>query len=233
MPGPNPPRENLLLNLGCNLAAPLLILAQGTERLGAMPALLLALAFPLAYGVYDFGRRRALNFVSGLGFASTLATGGLGLMRLDPFWFAVKEAAVPALIGLAVVVSQWARRPLARQLLLNDQVVDLPRVQAAVDAQGRQAEFEGLLRSGSWLLASSFGLSAVLNFALARQLINATPETPEFNAQYGRMLAWSWPVIVLPSMAMMMVALWRLVRGLGRLTGLRLEEIFHPPPDRR
>ena len=47
MPGPTPPRENLLLNLGCNLVAPLLILSKGTDHLGAMPALLVALAFPL------------------------------------------------------------------------------------------------------------------------------------------------------------------------------------------
>ena len=233
MPGPTPPRENLLLNLGCNLAAPLLILSKGTDRLGAMPALLLALAFPLGYGLYDFWRRRTFNFVSALGFARTLATGGLGLMRLEPFWFAVKEAAVPALIGLAVLVSQWARRPLVRQFLLNEQVVNLPRVQDAVDAHGRRTEFDALLRSGSWLLAASFGLSAVLNFALARHLITAPPDTPEFNAQYGRMLVWSWPVIVVPSMAMMMVALWRLVKGLERLTGLRLEEIFHPPPEKK
>ncbi len=233
MPGPKPPRENLLLNLGCNLAAPLLILSKGTDHLGAMPALLVALAFPLGYGLYDLWRRRTFNFVSALGFASTLATGGLGLMRLEPFWFAVKEAAVPALIGVAVVVSQALGRPLVRQFLLNDQVVDLERVNAAVAAHGRQAEFDGLLRSGSLLLAVSFALSATLNFALARYLITAAPDTPEFNAQYGKMLAWSWPVIVVPSMAMMMVALWRLVKGLERLTGLRMDEIFHAPPEKK
>jgi hypothetical protein len=37
----------------------------------------------------------------------------------------------------------------------------------------------------------------------------------------------SWPVIVVPSMGMMMFALWRLLGGIKRLTGLELEEVFH------
>lgn len=226
---PAPKRENLLVNLLCNIVAPMLILSKLSDRLGSMNALMLALAFPLAYGIHDFWQRRSVNFVSGLGFFSTLATGGLGLLRLEPFWFAVKEACVPALIGVGVIASQWTKRPLVRQFLLNDQVINLPRVNAALDEHHMRGAFEALLRASSVLLAGAFFLSAVLNFALARYLITAPPDTPEFNGQYGQMLAWSWPVIVLPSMAVMMFALWRLVKGLERMTGLGLEEILHQP----
>lgn len=224
---PVPKRENLLINLLFNIVVPLLILSKLSDRLGSMNALMLALAFPLAYGLYDFWQRRSVNFVSGVGFFSTLATGGLGLLRLDPFWFAVKEASVPALIGVAVILSQRTKRPLVRQFLLNEQVINLPRVNAALDEHGMRGAFEALLRASSVLLAGSFFLSAFLNFALARYLITAPPDTPAFNAQYGSMLAWSWPVIVVPSMIVMMFALWRLVKGLERMTGLTLDEIFH------
>ena len=229
---PTPKRENLLVNLVCNIAVPMLILSKLSDRLGATNALLLALAFPLGYGAYDFWQRRSVNFVSGLGFFSTLATGGLGLLKLAPFWFAVKEACVPALIGVAVLVSQWTKRPLVRQFLLNDQVINLPRVDAALDEHGMRPAFEALLRASSVLLAGSFFLSSFLNFALARYLITAMPDTPEFNAQYGRMLGWSWPVIVVPSMAVMMFALWRLVKGLEKMTGLQFDEILHAPPEK-
>lgn len=228
-----PKRENLLVNLLFNIAAPMLILSKLSDRLGSMNALMLALSFPLAYGVYDFWQRRSVNFVSGLGFCSTLATGGLGLLRLEPFWFAVKEASLPALIGVAVIASQWTKRPLVRQFLLNEQVINLPRVNAALDEHGMRGAFDALLRASSVLLAGSFFLSAILNFALARYLITAQPDTPEFNAQYGRMLAWSWPVIVVPSMVVMMFALWRLVKGLGQMTGLKLEEILQEPPEKK
>lgn len=230
-----PPRENLLLNLACNVAAPTIILSNlsKAERLGPKWGLIVALAFPLAYGIYDLLRRRTFNFLSALGFVSTLATGGLGLMKLPPLWFAVKEAAVPTLIGLTVLISQWCKRPLVRSMMFNEQLVNVPRVEAALDERNERPAFDGLLDRASWLLAGSFALSAGLNFFLARLLIHSPPDTPEFNAELGRMTLWSWPVIALPSMAVMMFALWRLLQGVERLTGLTLDEIMHAPPEKK
>lgn len=235
VPAPRPKQENLLVNLVCTIAIPTIVLTKLStpERLGPKLGLIVALAFPLAYGAYDLVRRRNFNFIAALGFASTLATGGLGLLKLAPFWFAVKEAVVPALIGLTVLASQWAGRPLVRSMLLNEQVINLPRMNAALDERGARPAFESLLAASSWLLAGAFALSAALNFGLARVLITALPDTPEFNEQLGRMTLWSWPVIVLPSMAMMMFALWRLLKGVGRLTGLTLEDIMHAPPEKK
>lgn len=225
--------ENLLLNLACNLAAPVFILSKGGKLLGLDPrlTLIVALAFPLAYGLYDLAVRRSLNFVSALGFLSTLATGGLGLLQLEPFWFAVKEAVVPSLIGLTVIISQWTKRPLVRSLLFNGTVIDIPRVEAALDARGERAAFTQLLNRSSWLLAGSFAISAGLNFGLARHLITVSADAPEFNEQLGRMTLWSWPVIVVPSMAITLFALWRLLKGLERLSGLTLDEILRQPAD--
>lgn len=230
-----PPRENLLLNLACNVAAPTLILLKlsKAEYLGPKWGLIVALGFPLSYGLFDLVRRKTFNFLSALGFVSTLATGGLGLMKLQPLWFAVKEAAVPTLIGLTVLVSQWCKRPLVRSMMFNDQIINVTRVDTALDERGQRPAFDGLLRRASWLLAGSFALSAVLNFALARFLIHSPPDTPEFNAELGRMTLWSWPVIALPSMAVMMFALWRLIQGVERLTGLTLDEIMHAPPEKK
>lgn len=224
-----PPKENLLLNLACNIAAPAIVLTKFNDRLGPRNALLLALSFPLVYGLYDLLKRRNFNYLAALGFTSTLATGGLGLLKLDPFWFAVKEAVVPTLIGLTVLVSQWTKKPLVRTMLFNEQVIDVPRVEAAIDAGAHRADFLNLLKTSSWLLAGSFALSAVLNFVLARLIITAMPDTPLFNEQLGRLTWMSYLVIMLPSMAVMIYALMRLLKGLQRLTGLKLEEILHPP----
>lgn len=231
---PNQPkRENLLLNIICNVAVPSLILSKLSDRLGAKTALILALSFPLAYGIYDLVKRRNFNFIAALGFTSTLATGGLGLLKLAPFWFAVKEAVVPTLIGLTIVVSQWTKNPLVRTFLFSEQVIDVPRVEAALAERGQLAAFQKLLLSSSWMLAGSFAISAGLNYGLARYLIKAMPDTPEFNAQLGQMTLWSWPVIVVPSMAIMMIALWRLLKGLEWLSGLKLDEILRSPPEKK
>jgi hypothetical protein len=44
------------------------------------------------------------------------------------------------------------------------------------------------------------------------------------------MMAWSWPVIVIPSMAIMMVTLWMLLGGIKKMTGLELDDVLHGAP---
>lgn len=234
MPAPTAKKENLLLNVVFNILIPSLVLSKlSTEaRLGPVVGLVVALAFPLGYGVWDFLERRKTNFVSIIGFVSVLLTGGLGLMQVGGMGFAIKEAAVPTVIGLAVLFSLKSKSPLVRTMLYNDQVIDVQRVDAALAEKGNRAEFDRLLVSASYLLSFSFLVSAVLNFGLARWLLKSPPGTAEFNAELGKMNLLSWPVIVIPSMAMMMFALWRLLGGIKRITGLELDAIFKAPPEK-
>ena len=223
-------QENPFLSLGINIALPAIILMKlsGDEWLGPVWGLIVALAFPLTYGVYDLVRHQRWNFISVLGVVSILLTGGIGLLQLDPDWIAVKEAAVPAVIGIAVVVSLKTRFPIVRSLLYNDRIIDVDRVEAELVNHGNEAAFERSLVTASWLLASSFFLSATLNYVLAKTIVRSPPGTTEFNEELGRMTALSYPVIVLPSMAVMLVALWYLFRSIRRLSHMELDDIFHP-----
>ena len=230
-----PKQENLLLNLACNIAVPALVLSKLStpERLGPVYSLIIALAFPLGYGVWDYLKRRETNFISIIGFGSVLLTGGLGLLHIGGFWFAVKEAAIPTIIGLAVLVSLKTKKPLVHTMLYNPQVIDVPRVDAALAERGNRSGFERLMVTSSYLLTLSFLVSAVLNFGLARYLLRSPSGTPEFNAELGKMHLLSWPVIVLPSMVMTLFALWRLLSGLKSLTRLTMDEIFRAPPPKK
>jgi len=69
-------------------------------------------------------------------------------------------------------------------------------------------------------------LSATLNYALAKYFITSPSGTPEFNSQLGSMNLWSYPVIVLPSMVVMMFAMYYIFKNITRITGLSLEEIM-------
>jgi hypothetical protein len=225
-------RENLLVNLLFNIAIPSLILAKAStpELLGPVVGLVVALAFPISYGIWDFVQRKQANFISIIGFASVLLTGGLGLMQVDNFWFAVKEAAVPSIIGLAVWASMYTSRPLVRQFLFNEQAFDTVKIETSLDARNNRRKFDVLLSSSTYWLLASFSLSAVLNFVLARWLLKSPTGTPEFNAELGKMNVLSWPVIVIPTMIITVFALWRLISGIKRLTGLTFEEMMHAPP---
>lgn len=237
VPAPVSPakRENLLVNLACNVALPALIMGNLStpQRLGPAWGLIVALLFPLGYGLYDFVLRRKTNFISVLGFVGVLLTGGLGLLKLGGFWFAVKDASVSSLIGIIVLISMRSREPLVKTLFCNDTVMDLPRVEAAVREHGAEAGFAGLLRQCTVIIAAAFFVSAGLGYALARYLLRSPAGTPEFNAELAKMHWFSWPVIVVPCMALMMVALWRLVRGLRSLTGLTIDEIFKSEPGKK
>jgi hypothetical protein len=226
--------ENIWLNLICNIVLPGFILSKLSpeNRLGPLVALLAGIAIPLIYGIYDLVTRRKWNLFSIVGVISVGLTGGLGLMKVGALGFAIKEAAVPATFAVAVLATLKTRRPLVRELIFNDSIVDVPKVEAALAARGSRAEFEQLLLSSTWLLAGSFVLSAVLNFVLARIILKSPGGTAAFTAELGRMTWLSWPVIALPSMTVMIFILWRLFRGVHRLTGLDFESAIRSKPEK-
>lgn len=240
------PRENPWVNLGFNVLLPALVLMQGKNWLrghwsGSEDGLTLlvflaALSLPLSYGLYDLSRRRRWNFWSALGLVGVVMTGGIGLLKLPPEWVAVKEATVPGLLGLAVLVSHWTRRPLVRMLLLREEFFDMESIEARVQERNAQSALERLVRQANGLFALSFAVSAVLNYVLAKWIVVSPAGTDAFNEELGRMTLLSYPVIVLPTLAITVAALWLLFSGLGRLTGLELEEMVVQPggePPRR
>ena len=230
-------RENLLVSVICNLVIPLLILTKLStpDRLGPVVALCLGLAFPLGYGIWDLINRRQLNFVSVLGVISVGLSGAFGLVQVDPFWFAIKEASVPLAIGIMVLLTFRSKRPLIKTFLYNPQVLNTRLIDERLRATGSQRAFDKVFSICNRLLILSFLFSAVLNYVLARMMVTAHPadDLVAFNAQLGKMNFMSWFVIALPSAFIMMIALWKLVTGLGQLTGLRLEEMLQEAPKKK
>ena len=66
----------------------------------------------------------------------------------------------------------------------------------------------------------------MLNYGLAKYVIRSESDTPQFTEELGKMTALSWPVIVLPTTAVMMVALFMLIKGLQKYTGFEIEDIL-------
>ena len=221
-------QESLVMNLLFNLVLPTMILKalSNEDYLGIKLAVITALAFPLIYGLRDLIKRKVFNFFSLLGFISVLLTGGLTLLELDAIYYAIKEASIPGLFGLATLLSLKTPTPLVRTLLLNENLVDIELIDSALARNDRKEEFESLLFNGSWILAGGFFLSACLNYILAIVLLTAEPGTVLFNEQLGNMIFLSFPVIMLPVMLVLMGNLYYLFNGISRITELPLEEVF-------
>lgn len=230
---PAKPTANPLIEILVSIVVPALILMKLSEptRLGALPALGLALAFPLGWGLWEAWRHRKPSFIAALGVVSTLLTGGIGLLALDARWLAVKEAAVPGVIGLAVLLSARTRWPLVKALVYNPAVIDVPRVEQALAARGTAAAFERCLGTATWLLAGTFFFSSVMNYLLARWVVTSPAGSAAFNAELGRLTLLSYPAIALPSMLLMIGVLFYLTRTLRRLTGLTLGQLLHGGDD--
>lgn len=223
------PNPNPLIELTITLIIPALILMKlsAPDDLGPAKALALALSFPLAWGVRDFWIRRKLNLFAALGVVSTVLTGGIGLLELNTQWLAVKEAAVPGLIGLAVLGSTYTRYPLVRAILLNPAIVDVARLQERLEAHGASRIFEGRLLRATWMLSGTFFFSAAMNYFLATYIVVSPAGTPAFNEELGQLTLLSYPFIALPSMVMMGFVIYYLSRATRELTGLSFPEFLN------
>ena len=217
--------ENGYLNLIINVVIPSLILVKlsADDRLGQVYSLILALAFPIGYGVYDYIKSKKLNFISALGLISVLLTGGIGLFKLNKDWMVVKETAIPLIIGIAVLISQRTKYPLVRTIL--NQVFDLEKIDEEFKKSGHDELFEKNIKTSGVWLGLTFFISAALNYILAVMILKGEPGSVEFNESLGKMTALSFPVISVPMLIMVGVIIFVLVNSIKKYTSLELEDI--------
>jgi hypothetical protein len=218
-----------LLEIAVTLLIPSLILMQFSkpEHLGAAGALVVALAFPIGWGLRELVKNRKFSLFAGLGIVSLLLTGGIGLLELDTRWLAIKEAAVPGVLGLIVAGSALTRTPLVRVLLYNPMLLDTAKIDAALAERGHLPAFEARLRTATWMLAGSFAFSSVMNYILATWIVTSPAGSAAFNEELGRLTLLSYPMIALPATLIMMAVLWYLAIGVKRLAGLSLTDALH------
>ncbi|GHG75797.1 MFS transporter [Alishewanella longhuensis] len=221
--------SGFLSNLLINVVIPAVILSKfsGEAQLGPVWGLIVALAFPVCFGIWDLKRAGKVNFFSVLGVISVLLTGGIALLKLDAEYIAIKEAAIPGAIGLAVLISQYTRYPLVKKFILNGDLLDTTKLYQALDQRANTALFEKKLAQSGYLVAASFFLSSALNYLLAKIILVSPPGTTAFNEELGKMTWLSYPVIVLPSMLVLFFAIWFMFSSISKLTGQDLESFMH------
>lgn len=217
-----------MVDLIVSIAIPSVILMKfsGEANLGAENALIFALAFPIGWGLFELIKYKKFNFVAILGLVSVLLTGGIGLLELDLKWLAIKEAAIPTLIGLGVLASTFTPYPLIKTLIYNPTFLDVERIQKKLEERGNSKEFEARLLRATYWLSGTFGFSAVMNYVLAKWIVTSPTGSAAFNEELGRMTLLSYPVIAIPSMIMMMAIFYYLWRTIHGMTGLSLENIM-------
>lgn len=226
-------QENPFLNLLINIFLPVVILNKGNNYLDPRWTLVVALAFPLVYGVQDYLRRRHKNYVSLLGVVNILLTGGLAMMNLEGIWFAVKEASLPLLLGFMVLGSAWTSNPAARMMFCNPQILHMEMIEERLTSSGRNSEFSALLKRTTLWLSISFFISALLNFILAIWIFKEIDPALEsavreqvLNEQIAKMTWMGFAVIALPLMIFSGILVYAFLRRLSAMTGEHINSLI-------
>ena len=221
-------KESPLVSLLVSIVIPAIILSKFSteEYLGVLPGFLVALSLPVGYAIYNLFVRKETGFIAILGFVSIFLTGIIGVFEFPTEWLAVKEAAVPLLIGIAVIVSLKTPYPLVRKLLFNEELLDIKLIDEKLQENYNAPKLENVLTKATFMIAGSFLLSAFLNFFLTKYIVVSPAGTAAFNEELGTLTALSYPAIALPSTAVMFVALYYIFKQITKLTGLQFEEIL-------
>ncbi len=221
-------KQSPLIDLIVSIALPSFILMKlsGDDKLGATGALVFALAFPIAWGIYDLLKNGTKNYVAILGVVSVLLTGSIGLLKLDAQWLAVKEAAIPLIIGMGILVANYFGFSVVKKLLYNPAIVQVGRVNDVLKERGNEQLFSQRLDRANLFFACTFVFSAVANYVLAKTIVTSDSGTEAFNNELGRMTLLSYPVIAIPSMLLMFAIFYYIWRTISKLTDLTLEQVI-------
>lgn len=221
-------KENPIYNIIFNIGLPVLILMKLSKEnyLGPTYALIVALAFPIGYGIYEYIKTKKVNTMSIFGLVSVFLSGGFVLLKLPAEWVILQEVAKPLIIGIVFLVSNFTKKPLVNRMLLDSGIFDKEKLHTELDLRQNREAFYGKIKIVSYLMVFTFGLSAVLNYILGKMILISEPGTTAYNEEFGKMTGLSFPVIAVPSMLVMGFILWYLFKSIKNLSGLSMEDVM-------
>lgn len=214
------------INILVNIAIPVVVLLtlSAPDRLGAVPALLLAIGVPAVWGMVSLLRTRKLETTAVLGIVSVLATGVIGVFELSTRVFAIKEAAIPIVFAVVLVVSNATRFPVVT--LLADMVQRRERVLGEVESQGKHTQYRKHIETSGNIWAGIMALSGVLKFALASWLVRSPAGSEAFNHELASYELWQLPTTFSLSGVLILSLIWYIASGTAKIIELQPEDVL-------
>ena len=233
-------KENPIISIFFNLVIPVVILKNGNKLLSfeqnfigietSILVLIFALSFPLFYFLNDLRINTKVNFISILGFVNVLLTGLIGILGerygISRSWFIIKEGIIPLIIGLLVLLSMKSKTPLVKELIYNPVLFNIKKINENFPENSND-DFNKIFYHSTYLISASFLLSSIIQFFLASYIVTVDPGHSDFNNQVGTMTWVSYFVVMAPCMSMFGFALWKLIVGIKRITGLETDQILN------
>tara|TARA_Y100001970_G_C14152435_1_gene813500 strand:+ start:285 stop:1016 length:732 start_codon:yes stop_codon:yes gene_type:complete len=233
-------KENPLVSIIFNIVVPVFILKNGDSILTNLDiifeinyqiiVLLFALSFPMVYFFLDLYSKKKVNIISILGFVNVLLTGGIGVFGgmygLSRLWFILKEGLMPFIIGLVFLFTIRKGNPLMRTFIYNEAIFNIDIIDHKLNEINKIDDFNKILEKSSYLIVLAFFFSSIIQFILATIIVTVDPGHVDFNDQVGTMTWVSYFVVMIPSLLMFGLSIYRMVGGIKNLTGFKTEDFL-------
>ena len=82
--------------------------------------------------------------------------------------------------------------------------MNIEKIKHELEQNNSTSAFESRLLKATYFVAGSFAFSAIMNYTLAKWIVTSPAGTPAFNEELGQLTLYSYPMIALPSMVMML-----------------------------
>lgn len=205
-----------------------LLLLSDQSRLGPIPAMFLALAFPIGLELYRLARRQKPSLLSVLAIVGILFVGLVAVLKLSEEWLAVRRAAPYAVAAIALfVIVRWKPTLIERVL---DTLLVMEHVRKAKLTDDLQRQLTRATQRAGYALAVVCTLIAVAMYVLTIVFMSAPAGSSEFNAQYAELRIVTIGAITVPSVIALAAILVLLVNKIEKLTGVSAEELLRKKP---
>ncbi len=210
-------------------------------EIGPLWAMVIALAFPIGYGLHSRIRQGKFDLMSAVGMTGVVLTGIISLFvispdgaihRSTPWLFGLKEALIPLFLAVVVVVSSRTPAPLLKTFIYKDDVFDVRLIEHEIRGRGNEIAYDALLTRVTWILAGAFLFSSLANFAVSYRFMSPVVHLPlveqqvAYNVAIGRITWWGFLIIGVPLLVSLGVIIVHLIGSLERLTGLGRKQLM-------
>ncbi|MBE8221698.1 MAG: hypothetical protein HAW60_03105 [Bdellovibrionales bacterium] len=230
-------KENPLFSLLLTIVIPSFLLEKLSGWIdydnAALISLIVALSFPIGYGIWDYVSKKNKSWMAILGVINISLSGGFALLQLSGQWFTLKEAAFPFLIGVFVWMSSTKEKNFFQLIMINPQFLKIDLLNKKIQETGTGKKLASLFVRSNKLFAVSFFLSALLNFILAYKIFIPIQETDTnkiqniLNSQVAQMNWMGFVVIAMPLMVFSLYIFMDFFKKLKSFSGLGFKEILN------
>ena len=216
----------LLVQLIISFVFPTIVLMglSDTSRLGPIPAMCVALAFPVGFEIYRLLQRKRPSVISILAIVGILFVGAVAVLKLSEEWLAVRRAVPYAAAAIAVfVIVRWKPALIEKGL---DRLLAMDTVRNAKLSTDAEVQLMRVTRRAGYALAIVCAVIAVAIYMLTILFMSAQAGTSEFNAQYAELRIITIGAITVPFVILITIILVVLVNSIEKITGISAEDLL-------